>query len=432
MASPDGDTTDVRLRYFWRNLTVCAFVEANWGFALACISTMTVVAVYLRALGASDFVIGVFPGLSLALYAVVAIPGALIYRRFRARKWPFVFALMPFGILWLVTAWVAENIAPHDRHRALVLTLVCMFASSFITGFSGGAWTDFLSRVLHPTRRGRAIGIMSASLASAMLAGGLYSAAVLKTDTGFHGFAILFAVAGVLTTVSMLFYAPVVEAVQEPAGGVDLRAMVRLLRDPHAPWSRLIASRWAVELSRAPMIFCTVVTVSRFDLPASSAGILTFLMAGGQVLISPVAGWLGDHRGHKATMILSAVITPIATVLVLAAPQLWVAYLGFALLGAAPAGDFVGAINLIIETAPEEDKTIYAALVETSMIPARLIGPAAAGAIAQLASPLAALIVGAALQVLAIVATRKLIVEPRHHEPHVAPPYYKPGSGSQG
>jgi MFS family permease len=430
MDSPDANTTDVRVRHFWRNLITCAIVECNWGFALACVSMMTVVALYLRALGASPFIIGLVPGVSLAIYASVAVPGALVYRRLRTRKWPFIFALMPFGIMWLATAWVAEHVAPHDRHRALVLTLACMGVSSFITGFSGGAWTDFLNRVMHPARRGRAIGVLSACVASAMLFGGLYSAAVLQRDTSFHGFAVLFTVAGVLTAVSMLYYFPVVEAVQEPAGKVDLRAMVRLLLDRRAPWSRLIVARWAVELSRAPLIFCTVLTVSRFDLPVSFAGILTFLMAAGQVLISPVAGWLGDRRGHKATMVLSAVLTPAATLLVIVAPDPWLAYLGFLLLGAAPAGDFVGAVNLIIETAPEEDKTIYAALVETCMVPARLVGPVAAGAIAQWASPLAALICGAVLQLVAIAATLKLIVEPRHHEPHIAPPYYKPGSGT--
>ena len=416
-------TCDTRVVHFWRNLAVNICIEGLWGFAMACTSLMTVVAALLRELRAPAMVIGALPAASTVGAALTQIPGALVFRRLRKRKGALVVALLPIGALWVVTGLAIGALAPRRPHLATALLILLVGLSSTAGGFILPAWYDFINRMLPPSRRGRALGAMGASLASMTLLGGLYAAAVLGQSPGYTGFAMLFIVAGTLMLVASFGYSLVVEAELGTGGPFSVRDAWRLLRAPTSPWTRLILARWAIEVSRAPLIFATIVALSRFHLPAAYAGILGFLMAAGQAVAAPFGGWLGDRRGHKASMLAASVVAPAGTLLVLAAPHPWVAFAGFTLLGCVGIGD-LALTNLIIETAPEADKNMYSAMVETLMLPPRLIGPVGAGVVAQFASPTAALVIAAALQVIAVAAVARLVVEPRQHLPHlIAAPF---------
>ena len=85
----------------------------------------------------------------------------------------------------------------------------------------------------------------------------------------------------------------------------------------------------------------------------------------------------------------------------------------------------MGAFNLVIESAPEEDKMIYAAVVDTCMLPPRVIGPLVAGVLAQVASPWVALGAAAIVQLLALAVTAGLVVEPRGSEGNGAARLYR-------
>lgn len=398
--------------HFWRNLGVNVCIEGLWGFAMACTSLMTVVATLLRELRAPGMVIGALPAAATVGAAVTQIPGALIFRRLRMRKWAFIAALLPVGALWVVAGLAVSAVAPESRRLAAALVIVIVGLGSMAGGLTLPAWYDFINRMLLPSRRGRALGIMGASLASMTLLGGLYAAATLRQTPGYAGFATLFVVAGALMLVGSLGYALVAEADLGSGGPFGIRDAWRLLRQPGSPCTRLIAARWIFELSRAPLIFATILTLSRFDLPNAYAGILSFLMAVGQAVAAPFGGWLGDRRGHKASMLVASGIAPAGTLLVLLAPHPWVAFAGFVLLGCLGMGD-LALTNLIIETSPEADKNMYTAVVETLMLPPRVVGPMAAGAVAQIFSPAAALMLAVMLQVLAVGAVARLVVEPR-------------------
>ncbi|MCX7599255.1 MAG: MFS transporter [Armatimonadetes bacterium] len=420
---PQAQAQDTRLVHFWRNLAVNICIEGLWGFAMACTSLMTVVAALLKELRAPGMVIGALPAAATVGAVLTQIPGACVFRRLRRRKWAFIAALMPIGGLWVVAGFTIRAVAPQRPGLATALLILLVGLSSMAGGFILPAWYDFINRMLPPSRRGRALGMMGASLASMTLLGGLYAAAVLRQAPGYVGFSILFIVAGILMLAASLGYAPAVEAELGTGGPFGVSDAWRLLRDPRSPCTRLITTRWAIELSRAPLIFATILTLSRFDLPAAYAGILSFLMALGHAAAAPFGGWLGDHRGHKASMLVACAIAPAGTLLVLLAPHPWIAFAGFVLLGCIGIGDLALA-NLIIETAPEADKNMYTAMVETLMLPPRLVGPVAAGAVAQFVSPVVALATAAVLQVGAIAAVAKLIVEPREHLPHfLSAPY---------
>lgn len=413
----ESRTCDTRLVYFWRNLAVNTCVEGLWGFAMACTSLMTVVAALLRELRAPGILIGALPAAATVGAAATQIPGALVFRRLRRRKWALVAALLPIGGLWVVVGLAVGAIAPHRPAMAAYLLIVLVGLCSAVGGFTLPPWYDFINRMLPPSRRGRALGLMGASLASMSVLGGLYAAAVLRQVPGHEGFATLFIVAGILMITASFGYAGVVEAELGTGGPLSVSEAWRLLREPSSPWGRLVVARWLVELSRAPLIFATILALSRFHLPSAYAGILSFLMAFGQAVAAPFGGWLGDRRGHKAAMLMASCIAPAGTALVLFAPHPWVAFAGFALLGCIATGD-LAVTNLLIETVPEADKNLYTAIVETLMLPPRLVGPMVAGAVAQLASPAAALAMAAVLQVGAVAAVAKLVVEPRQHLPH--------------
>jgi MFS family permease len=424
MGMSENPREDPRLVHFWRNLATNVCIEGMWGFAIACTSLMTVVAVLLRELKAPDIAIGALPAVSTAGMALTLIPGAMFWRRLRRRKWAFVVTLLPIGATYIVLGALVHGTGLAQPRLAIGLVLLFVGVSAFANGFTYPVWSDFLNRMFPPARRGRSMGAMGTSLALMMLLGGLYAAAVLRERPGPDGFGMLFVVAGVLMILGSIGYAPVVEAELEPSGPMDLRSAARLLTSRGSPWARLTAARWAGEISRAPLIFAGILTISRFHLPPATAGVLSFLMAAGSALTQPIGGWLGDRRGHKAVMLIAYFAVPVATLLVLLGNTVWLAYAGFVLLGTLDLG-YLAVMNLVIETAPEDDKSVYAAVAELSMTPPRLVAPLAAGAVAQLASPSVALAAGVVLQVAAAIVAARLVVEPRRHLPHVMRPPFE-------
>lgn len=407
--------TDTRAAVFWRNLAANIVAEGMWGFGMACTSLTTVLAAFLRHLHASDLVIGLLPGVAMAGFAVLPIPGAIFFRRFRWRKLPFLAAHLPLVLGQFAAAAVAYYLSATAPGRAIALFFLIIAVQSVLGGFTWPAWPDLLNRIFPPERRGTAIGIAALTMSGMGIIGGLYAAAVLDTRPEAPPFHILFIVAGSVSLLSLLSWAPVVEMpIASSRPPIRVGRAVRALLARRSPWLRLIASRWAMEVARAPLIFATVLTLSRFNLPSSAAGILTFLLAVGGAASAPIAGWLGDRRGHKAPMVAAATLLPLGTLIVVLSPHPWVAYTGFLLLGAVPSGDFLGTMNLVIESAPEEDKTIYIAVVQTAMIPPRLLGTGLAATMAHFASPVAALWLAIGLQLFALAVTVRLVVEPRH------------------
>ncbi|MCD6351320.1 MAG: MFS transporter [Armatimonadetes bacterium] len=406
--------TDLRQAYFWRNLAANLVAEGFWGFAMACVSVSTVLVAFLRRLGTSDFLLGLLPGIGMLGFAILQLPGALYFRRHTRRKGLLILTVIPITLLQFGLAAVAHYLAPTQPRRAVALCYALLFLQALFLGLTGPLWTHLLHSIFPSSRRGRAMGVMALFLSGMGLVGGLYTAALLRLDPEHPPFDVLFTVAAVMMALNGVAWLPIVETpLERPSPPLRLRRTFAVLFRPGSAWRSLVIARWWSEIARAPLIFATVVTLTRFHLPDSTAGVLTFMLAAGGAVAAPLFGWLGDRRGHKSTMVASAAVLPLATVLVVLAPHPWVAMAAFGLMGAVPAGDFLGSLNLVIESAPEEDKSIYAAVMQTAMVPARLLGPLASGFVAQQTSPLVVLVAALAIQLIALFVTVRIVVEPR-------------------
>ncbi len=408
------EAADERRFYLWHNLACTIVSEGLWGFGMGALGMTTVLAAFVTHLGASNMVVGLLPAVFVLGFSVLRVPGALMFRPLRARRVPFIVAHVPPIMLQFAMAWVVTRYAESNPRLTLAWFFFLATVQSLIFGAVWSVWPHLLNRIFPPDRRGWAVGIMSAAMSIMAMLGGLYAHAVLKMDPGRPRFDILFWVTGVVNVLSLLPWLVVKEKpLPQTPPPIRVWPLLQGLLHRGSAWLRLIMARWASEIARAPLVFATVLVMERFGLPAAVSGTLTFLMNLGSGAIAPVMGWLGDRLGHKSTMVIAAVLLPIGTGLVLIAPHPWVAFAGFFILGAVPTGDFMGAMNLIIEAAPEEDKAIYCAVVETCMVPPRLVGPLAAGAIAQVFSSGAALGLAIALQIVALVVTVAWVQEPR-------------------
>ncbi len=415
MDAPGGAVdADPRLRFFWRNLVFNLTAELLWGFGIACMAPTTVIAVYLRSLDAPNFLIGLVPIATMAASAVLQIPGALYFRRFPSRKWPFVLFHTPIVVLQVGVALSALLLPQRSAKLAIAAFFSLITAQSLAGGFVWAVWPHMLDRIFPPSRRGRAVGSIGIAFAGSAVAGGLFVHAVLSHESDHPPFWLLFSATAVAYFLSLVCWTPIVELPLSklPPPVRPLSALRRMFRRGSA-WRKLVVARWLTELALSPMIFTTILTISRFSLPASQAGIFQLLSAVGGGAGALLLGWLGDRRGHKSAIVTAGCLLPLGTLLILLAPALPVAYVGFFLLGAVPAGDSMGTLNLVIESAPEEDKGIYTAVVNTAMLPPRLVGPVMAGVAAQVGSPAAALSLAVLLQVISLLGTIFLVAEPR-------------------
>ncbi|MBC7287202.1 MAG: MFS transporter [Armatimonadetes bacterium] len=408
---------DQRREYFWYNLACTIVSEGLWGFGSGCLGLTTVLVAFVSHLGASNMAVGLMPAAFVVGWTALRIPGALLFRPMRARKVAFAVGHIPPLMLQFAMALVAARLGASNPRGALTWFFILAVVQSLMYGALWSVWPHLLDRMFPPPSRGRAVGVMSAAMSAMAMVGGLYAHAVLNLDRANPPFHILFWVTGLVNTVGLIPWFIIYEApLAQTPPPVRVLPLLRQLFRSGSPWRGLVGARWACEFSRAPLVFATVLVMDRFGLPAAVTGTLTFLMNLGSGAVAPLMGSIGDRFGHKTTMVVSGFALPFGTLLVSLAPHPWVAFVGFFIIGAVPTGDFMGAMNLVIEAAPEEDKAVYSAIVETCMFPPRLLGPVLAGAVAQATSAATALGLAVALQVLSLLVTVAWVVEPRNSQ----------------
>jgi DHA1 family multidrug resistance protein-like MFS transporter len=130
--------------------------------------------------------------------------------------------------------------------------------------------------------------------------------------------------------------------------------------------------------------------------PGLATGIGLVMGVGSLVgaLVSPAAGWVGDRVGFRPVLVASLTLGGVASLLMPAAPGLWLLAAASVLLGAAVATTGAMIMSLLATEVPPERRSATLNLVYLPLYIAGIVGPAVGSAIAARTGPSGPFIVG--------------------------------------
>lgn len=379
---PDSPSvrTDPHLR---RNFALGLLNGAMFNFAEALMSVDTVLTWFVQRLGGSNFLIGLVGPMRDAGWFLPQLFMAHRLQR-EPRKMPIYRRMMLVrAVAWFV--WTAAAFVLAANFPALLAVFFVAYgANALASGFSGLSFMDIVAKTIPATRRGSYFGgrLFLGSLLG-LTASGLVGVMVSENNpTPFPlNVAMLFVVAWIAAVIGLFSFG----LVKEPDGEVrdeddtltsHVRRAARLPRQNENLRFLLIA-RVMILLSYIAAPFYSVYSLNVLHAPEEILGMYIGVRTIVSLLINPVWSRLSDRRGNKVVMQLAttcgvamvgwALFAPIVAEAVQAKTDI-VAYLFvpvFALMGLYETGVGIGAVNLLLEIAPGNDRAIYVGLTNT-------------------------------------------------------------------
>ncbi len=375
-----------------------AFVQKNlrWNFsvnlldisfitlAFSLISRETIMPLLINNLTDSKIAIGLVPAIFSISFYLPQLFAANHAERLK-RKLPFV--MLVGGLLERVPYFFAGFaillFAESRPTLALLSVYLVIGLAAFGAGVATPAWFTMIGKVLPVNRRGIFFGV-SDGLGTFMGVIGAFFVGIILDDFGYpQNFATLFIVAAIFMGISWLGLSlnrepesPIVK--QHIPQRHYFRQLPAILRGNHN-FRRFLLSYSVSRLSLMGTSFFIVYGNDSFGLSGADVGMLTAVLLGSQALMQLALGWLGDRRGHKLNLMISAFAAALAALLAALATGLAGLIPAFVLLGIALAADRISHLNIVLEFARPEDQPTFIGLTNTLLAPVVFLAPIIGG-----------------------------------------------------
>ncbi|MDA0837787.1 MAG: MFS transporter [Planctomycetota bacterium] len=368
---------------FHHNLAIVIGVHAMWSLGSAFYNWGTMMPVFLKELGASNFHIGLMQGLlSLAMFSPQMI-AAQKTSHLAVKK--FLFPCVHYPGLVAVGVMGVFTLAWGKSEAMIPVTIVCMTFMGLSLSFAIPMWSNLVAKLVPPQSRGISFGfiffaggvtgLVGASIAKYMI--GRYE--IIGFGWGFVGASLVLAVA-----VSFFFL------LKEPAHpeppikkgiGEFFRGMKADLKG-HRDYRFYLLSKSLSSLGTMALPFYAVAAVGRFGMGPEAGAEFTLMLILARMIGSPLFGWLGDRTGFRAVALFPPCINILCASLAIFSTQASTFYLIFFLIGLSTAADIASSLNLPIEYCPQADKTTFIAVKGTVTGPLMFVAPLLGGFLA--------------------------------------------------
>ena len=344
------------------------------------ISPVTIMPVFVSFLTGSNVIIGLVPAIEALGFALPQLFGARYYERLPYKAF-YMWRVNVSGRL-LLASYGVMVIFWADDHRGLMLVGFFLFLLMFRggIGFQSPAFSDVLAKVVSVRRRSRFIAIT-------FTVGGAVGAAAAAVVSGFLGrdafpvgFGFLFLFAGLylaaVNTSMLLLKEPPSENTDRPLESI-YRVLGRVPRvlgsDP--AFLRYVIGRTLIGWGLLAMSFLAVYAVRDFGATPADVGVYTAVLLASQTGATLFWGFLADRVTSTIVPTLGGMLGVAALALVLIAPSNGVFIISFLLVGAGYGAVRFSDFAVMIDIAPRDQISNYAAVFAVSTTP--LLVPAA-------------------------------------------------------
>jgi MFS family permease len=362
----------------------CAVIDAaGWGVGMGLVSHVTILPLFVRHLTDSDLAVG---SIQAVMHFGWLAPGILV------SNWVERLPRVKASVLWiaalerlmlLLLAGLSLWLGPRHPQVLLVAFFGCWIVMNMAMGANMPGYYKLIAKTIPPTLRGRLYGVGGA-LSGLLGLGAAALAGWFLRSWGFPGaFAACFFGAFVLHTLSVLPLAFMREAAQ-PEHAAPARqgvwAAVRAgRRDPRL--MAVVGAAVGYSVSQAAPAFYTVYALSRFRADEAAVAVFTGVVMGAKMLAFVLAGWMGDHYGNRAAMLMACGAGALSAALAWGGPDVTWLYAAFVLSEVAAQGWGVCASNYVLELCPPERAGTYTAVYGALTGPVRVALPLLGGAL---------------------------------------------------
>jgi MFS family permease len=168
--------------------------------------------------------------------------------------------------------------------------------------------------------------------------------------------------------------------------------------------------------------FLVVYTVQTWNLPDAIASGFMLALQIGLTLANLFFGFLSDRKGHKLSLEICLLLSLLALVLAIIAPNPWWFFPIFFLSGSVSAGTFISGISIVYEFTDAENRPTYIGLANTIPGIVVSVAPLIGGWLAQTMSYRSMFILSAIIGAVSWALLRFAVREPRKMKPSTQVP----------
>lgn len=372
-------------RNFGRNYILNTADGAFFALAMGMVPLNTVLTYFISGYISQKWLIGLLSFLNVLL---TFSPQILVSRKLeRVRRIKPLMLAYGIGLrlLWLLMGLNVILLA--DKNPVLFIILFYLLYSliGLFSAFIGISWLNFIVKIIPDSFRGRFFGIRSTISGMFEMLGALFMGILLKNLPSPLNYGVLFLVVFVLTSLSIAFvaFSKEEDRIREErgeAGESYFTRMVRVLREDRNFTNYLFSVLLIGALGKMPFAFQIIFAKERLDITALEVSYATFVLLAFQTVGYLIWGIVGDKKGFKLTLEISAVVFLPSLLFTFMMSSRTVFYISVALFGIAQSARNVNENNLAINICREYDnQPLYIGLRNLLMGPAFALSPLLAG-----------------------------------------------------
>jgi MFS family permease len=389
-----------------------------YGFALGIASYVTVIPLFMASLTDSTVLIGLIATIhSLGWQLPQLFTAERVSRLTKYR--PMVMFLVIHERLPFLALTLLALLTPF-LHSSLVIALafVCVCWQSFGSGLVATPWQSMVAKLFPEQVRGTFYGMQSGG-ANFLSSVGAFSAGVLLVTLPYpYNFGACFALAGIATSVTIVFLGKTHEDPHEatPTPKRNWREVLVLLRHllrQDRNFGVFMITRNLAQLSQTALAFFTVFALRNHGADAQIVGIFTGVMLLTQMIASPIMGYLGDKWGHRWALAFGDVAMAASACIAVFAPSVEWLYVVFVLAGIVNSTHWTSILAISSEFGNEQTRPYYVGLSNTLTAPMTLISPIIGGLLADSVGFHSTFIICALMGLVAAFMLAAYVVNPR-------------------
>lgn len=408
---------EIDRNYRW-NFLVNALDGASFWFGMSFISSTVILPLFVSHFTNNPILIGLIPFLSTSGYLLPQLFVAnWVERAPRKKFFPVTIGFFLERVPIFLLGPAAYFLATSRPDLALAAFFILYAWHAFGAGIIIVGWQDMIAKIIPVEKRGRFFGITNFIGNGTGIIGALAVPFVLERSDFPTGYVLAFTAASILIFLSWIFLSmarePAVPSNKPPVSQLDyLRSLPDVLgRDRN--FRMYLLSQIVFSLSGMATGFLVVYTVKTWNLPDAQASGFTIALQVGLALSNLFFGFLADRKGHKLSLEICSLLSIIALVLAIVAPNpLWF-FLIFFLRGAVNAGTFISGISIVYEFTDADNRPTYIGLANTIPGIAGGIAPLIGGWLAGAVSYQAMFILAADIGATSLALLRFAVREPR-------------------